>query len=36
MMEAAGVTEKLKAHDPHALGGVNEHAESAGGGNYRK
>ena len=21
---------------PHALGGVNEHAESAGGGNYRK
>ena len=33
MMEAAGVTEKLKAHDPHALGGVDEHAEGAGGGN---
>ena len=32
MMEAAGVTEKLKAMT-HALGGVDEHAEGAGGGN---
>ena len=34
MMEAAGVTEELKACAPHALGGADEHAESAGGGNY--
>ncbi len=27
MMEAAGVTEELKARDHHALGGVDEHAE---------
>ena len=33
MMEAAGVTEELKACDPHALGGADEHAESSGGGN---
>ena len=33
MMEAAGVTEKLKAHDPMRWGGVDEHAEGAGGGN---
>ena len=33
MMEAAGVTEELKSRDPHALGGADEHAESAGGGN---
>ena len=33
MMEAAGVTEELKARAPHALGGADEHAESAGGGN---
>ena len=30
MMEAAGVTEELKAH---TLGGADEHAESTGGGN---
>lgn len=29
MVEAAGVTEELKARDPHALGGDDEHAESA-------
>ena len=28
-VEAAGVTEELKARAPHALGGVDEHAESA-------
>lgn len=33
MMEAAGVTEELKARAPHALGGADEYAESAGGGN---
>ena len=42
MMEAAGVTEELKARDPMrwvglmntlALGGADEHAESTGGGN---
>mgnify|MGYP000290848669 CR=1 FL=1 len=32
MMEAAGVTEKLKAHDPMRWW-VDEHAEGAGGGN---
>ena len=34
MMEATGVTEELKARDPMALGGADEHAESAGGGSY--
>ena len=33
MMEAAGVTEKLKACDPMRWVGAAEHAESAGGGN---
>ena len=34
MMEAAGITEELKARAPPALGGADEHAESAGGGSY--
>ncbi len=33
MMEVAGVTEELKACDPYALGGADEHAEGASGGN---
>ena len=33
MMEVAGITEELKACDPYALGGADEHAEGAGGGN---
>ena len=32
MMEVAGATEELKACNPMALGGADEHAESAGGG----
>ena len=32
MMEVAGATEELKARNPMALGGADEHAESAGGG----
>ena len=35
MVEAAGITEELKARDPMRWG-ADEHAESAGGGNYRK
>ena len=34
MMEAAGVTEELKARDPIRWVGADEHAESAGGGSY--
>ena len=33
MMEAAGVTEELKARDPMRWVGADEHAESSGGGN---
>ena len=33
MMEAAGITEELKARAPPALGGADEHAEGASGGN---
>ena len=33
MMEVAGATEELKARNPMALGGADEHAEGAGGGN---
>ena len=33
MMEAAGITEELKARAPLRLGGADEHAESTGGGN---
>mgnify|MGYP000290818532 CR=1 FL=1 len=34
MMEAAGVTEELKARDSMRVGGADEHAESTGGGSY--
>ena len=34
MMEAAGITEELKARAPPALGGADEHAEGVGGESY--